>query len=397
MAPFTWLIPRNPALWLIIGREHGLYLDNAKYFHAWLCGNLPPDQQAVFLSEHARTLDTLAETDASTVRYPSAHAFSVLLRAGTVVTDTADFREHGRVGFLRGARMVQLWHGAPLKDIELAHHAQRLRKASEPLRTAVKIQKWVIGRYASVDTLVSTSGFFTERVFRHCFNARNIIETGYPRNDMLYGGDDYPRTLVRIGVDLAAWERLAGHRRGGGKVALYAPTFRRERNSPFADGRIDLERLSGQAVAENVLIALKLHPFMRGLYLHDAYPGIVEIAADSDIYPLLREVDVLATDYSSIFFDYLLLDRPMVFYPYDYENYVSQDHRLLFGYEDMTPGPKAGKTEDFDSLLFAALRGTDDWAAERDRVKRLVFDHEDGHASRRIQQWLARNSGASEQ
>ena len=133
---------------------------------------------------------------------------------------------------------------------------------------------------------------------------------------------------------------------------------------------------------------LKLHPFLAARMSGLSAPNILQVSPVSDIYPLLSHFDVLLTDYSSIFFDYLLLDRPIVFYPYDMDSYRS-GRELLFDYDAMTPGPRA---VDFDGLLAvieATLTQPDTFAAERKRVTDLVHDHRDGRSMARL--WVELN------
>ena len=108
------------------------------------------------------------------------------------------------------------------------------------------------------------------------------------------------------------------------------------------------------------------------------------VAANSDIYPLLRDVDVLVTDYSSIYFDFLLLDRPVVFFCYDLDSYTRDDRALLFDYQTMTPGPKARTMAELVSALHQVAAGDDPWRAERALVASLVFDHLEAGASKRL-------------
>lgn len=387
--PMGWLLPRDPRLWVVLGREHGRYIDNAKYFHAWLHGNLPAGQRVVFVGERRDELSRVEAAGGHVAHYPGWRAFWLLLRAGTVVCDTADAIDHGRVGLMAGARRVQIWHGAPLKEIELPLHRRRLAALPAVLRPALRFQKFVLGRYAPWDFLVSTSDYFTRHAFSACLPARRIVASGYPRNDMLFGADGYPPALLRVNVDETGAARLAAHRAAGGRVVLYAPTFRADGGSPFA-AHIDLAGLSDFARQRNLLFALKLHPVMAGRYAVDAYPGVVEIAAASDVYPLLPAVDVLVTDYSSIYFDFLLLDRPLVFYPYDLDRYVADERRLLFPYEQMTPGPKVATFGELLAAVGDAVAGSDGkWSGQRRRVRELAFDGRDGHASRRLAQALA--------
>jgi CDP-glycerol glycerophosphotransferase len=383
--PFTLLIPRDATRWIVIGRERGKFLDNAKHFFCWLHARSPGHITTAFLSENSATVALLRDHGACAIRYPDLAAIWQLLRAGNIVVDSAEFIEHGRIGFIRGARLIQIWHGAPLKEIELPLFERRLSSLPAWQRPLLRFQKWIVGRHARPDVLVSTSTFFSEHAFRHAFNPRKICVTGYPRNDAMLGPDMDTRPLSMLNTDDAARDRFTAHRANGGRSILYAPTFRKDGRSPFESGDIDLSRWSEFAVRHGLLIGLKLHPIMAGRIALDAMPGIIEISPDSDIYPILRHIDILVTDYSSIFFDFLLLDRPLVFHACDLESYVSDDRKLLFDYESMTPGPK---TDTFEALLHALERalasGDPDWAGERERVRRLAFDNFDANASERL-------------
>ncbi|HEX5314678.1 MAG TPA: CDP-glycerol glycerophosphotransferase family protein [Gammaproteobacteria bacterium] len=387
--PLTWLVPRDPRRWLVIGREHGRFLDNAKYFFIWMQQNTADEVTVSFLSERRRAVRDLRAAGARAVSYPGLRAFFALLRSQTVVVDTVDPIEHGRLGFLRGARLVQLWHGAPLKQVERPLYLRQLAATGALARSLLRLYKRIIRRYRPSDVLVSTSTYFTERAFGPCFAARRIVATGYPRNDIVLSGEGYSPALVNINVDQRAADTLARHRAGGGRVVLYAPTFRADMRSPFENGTISLARWSAHAKAHGYVLLLKLHPSMQARSLLAALPSVIALAPESDVYPMLRDTDAMVTDYSSIFFDYLLLDRPIVFFVYDRKRYASEDHGFLFDYDEMTPGPKVESADE----LFAAIErnlGTapDSWADARRRVVALAFDHRDGQASRRLWQAL---------
>jgi CDP-glycerol glycerophosphotransferase len=225
-------------------------------------------------------------------------------------------------------------------------------------------------------------------VFDICFNTKNIIEAGYSRNDCLLSPELEVYGLLSMNVDQKARHRMVEHRRCGGRVVLYAPTYRDDFRSPFDDGSIDLSKWAEAAGRNNMLLVLKLHPEMLGRTPSITDSTIVHIEPSSDIYPLLREVDLLVSDYSSIHFDFLLMDRPIVFFPYDLSRYISENRPLMFDYDSMTPGPKAHNFTELLSLIQTSLGEgkTDAWKAERDRVRDLAFDHIDCHASERI--WM---------
>lgn len=384
ITPLSWLIPRDPERWLVIGREHGKFLDNAKHFFCWVHSYKHDACRISFLTEHPQTAQLLSDMGVEVVRYPRPSGMWALLRAGTIVIDTVDHIDHGRIGFMSGARIVQLWHGAPLKEIEIPLHERRLARLTPPKRAMLRMLKAIIGRYQCVDFLVSTSEFFTCHAFIKCFRVKRIVNTGYPRNDVIPDGKEHQDGLIMANVDVRARSRIQAARAKGKKVVLYSPTFRKDRHSPFHAGGVDLVYWSRMAEQHHYLLVLKLHPLMSGLYEGFESDSVIDVDADSDIYPLLQHVDLMITDYSSIFFDFLLMDRPILYFAYDLEHYTSADRHLFFDYAGMTPGSKLCN---FDSLLTAipeSLEHPGTWASERARVRDLVFDQRDSHASQRI-------------
>ncbi|WP_334180697.1 CDP-glycerol glycerophosphotransferase family protein [Pseudomonas nitroreducens] len=381
--PLTILVPRNPRLVVVIGREHGKYLDNAKHFFCRM-QNHASQWRCVFLTESPAIHSLLHRNGGEVLLYPGLRACFTLLRAGTLVVDSMDYVEHGRVGLLRGAQVVQLWHGAPLKEIELGLYHRRLERLPHLLGGLVDIYKAIVGRYRRTNLLVSTSQFFTEHAFGGNFHADLILPLGYPRNDAMLEPTSCDNALVHCNVDSEAGARMRKHRESGGKVLAYMPTFRKDKASPFDAGYVDIKRLSALCECVGVLLVIKLHPLMQGCYNVELPECLIEVDPDSDFYPLLSSVDFLVTDYSSIYFDFLLLDRPIIFYPYDLDEYLRDDRGFLFEYRDMTPGACAQSFEELLISIEEHVLGSDDYVAQRHRVSRLVFDHLDANAAERL-------------
>lgn len=108
--------------------------------------------------------------------------------------------------------------------------------------------------------------------------------------------------------------------------------------------------------------------------IFSGYSNIADITDKSmDIQELLMDTDLLITDYSSTYIDYLLLDRPMVFYDFDYQDYLRTDREMYYDYDEVTPGYKAetfGQLLDELDLIF---QGEDQWREERRRVRDLFY------------------------
>jgi CDP-glycerol glycerophosphotransferase len=165
------------------------------------------------------------------------------------------------------------------------------------------------------------------------------------------------------------------------------PTFR-DTGLDFMDesGLLVLQPqdLAEFAKAHDVLFLLKLHPYVEDRRL-SAIPGVLRYPSHQDIYPLLPLADALVTDYSSVYMDYLLLNRPIHFFTYDQRRYCTQDRELFFPYEDMTPGPIARTQRELLADLHASLvLGQDRHEQERLALREKLFTHVDACASQRI-------------
>ena len=200
----------------------------------------------------------------------------------------------------------------PLKEIELAVFQKKLRRSNRFLRLSWRLHNWITGRYAKADVLLCTSNR-VRNLFMMCFHAAHVSTAGYPRNDVLLDTALQAHPLVLASVDGDAATRIAQHRARGGKhVALYAPTFRKNLLDPLDTTAVDIRSLSLAAESLGLLLLIKLHPWAHAKSLDIELPGIVRILPETDVYPLMSGVDILITDYSSIYFDYLLLNRPVL-------------------------------------------------------------------------------------
>lgn len=383
--PLTLLVPRKKGLWLFIGREEGKFVDNVKHMYAHVAGM--PGIKAIFVSEDRPLCRKLRELGASAVEYPGLRGIWLLLRAEILLVDSMNWPDHGRGQLAHGARLLQMWHGIPLKEIELPMHARRLARIPGWRRVVLNIYKRVTLRYPVVDWLVSTSAFMTAHAFDPCFNFARVIETGYPRNDILLGKPRGPlaERLINLNVDARALGRIESFRAVGGKCLLYAPTFRKHMQSPFENGTLDLEVMQSFLARHNMLLALKLHPLMSGRQDLQATGNLVWIEPDSDIYPLLPLFDALITDYSSIYFDFLLLNREIIFFPYDLDSYVADDRKLFFDYNSVTPGAKCFDQAGLQQAIIDQTSGDGrDFSSPRHALAKLSFDELQGRAAENI-------------
>jgi CDP-glycerol glycerophosphotransferase (TagB/SpsB family) len=176
------------------------------------------------------------------------------------------------------------------------------------------------------------------------------------------------------------------------KIILYAPTWREygSRSSFFPFDDKDLSVINNFLIKEDAYLLLRGHREEMELIStnydqNETFSRI--ISAHQDLFPdvqqLLSYTDVLLTDYSSIYFDYLLLDKPMIFLPYDLDEYQSY-RGFLFDYDAYTPGVKVFNQKDFLKELEISLNVPEILSVERVRMRDLFHLHQNGGSSKRI-------------
>jgi CDP-glycerol glycerophosphotransferase len=372
----TKLIPRSNNL-VIFGAGKGkLFSDNTKYLY--LQAIKDPDIKAVWITKNKKLYEKLKAQNYCCELANSFKGKITQLRAKVAVCSYgaySDFR--GRL--LGGAIVVNLWHGVGLKKVIYAHskspkykryyHPNRLRRYIN--RTIIELTRFK--RYYLVSTSPKVSSYYPETFL---VKPENVIEMGQARNDIFYD------------QSLVDKHSLPTFFHQGKRIITYMPTHRLDGKKKMQiDSILDLEALNNFCKANNCLFLIKTHFYAEKLRLED-YESIINFGgADIDPQVLLKYTDVLITDYSSCYTDFLLLDRPVLFYCYDYDWYITSDRELYHDYDEVTPGPRC-KT--FEELLFhleEIAKGLDKYKQERKRVLDIFYSPEN-RGPVAAKQWL---------
>jgi CDP-glycerol glycerophosphotransferase len=163
------------------------------------------------------------------------------------------------------------------------------------------------------------------------------------------------------------------------------PTFRDSNPNFLQDLEIDATVLNVTLQASNVVLLIKLHPGTPDAALKQFadHSNIRILDGADDIYPILPFCDYLITDYSSIFIDFLLLDREMFFFSFDLDLYIAKNRSLYYDYRDIAPGRQLVEKESF-MRLFQGGTQTSYFDAHRRRLTEFFYDHRDFNNSARI-------------
>ena len=274
---------------------------------------------------------------------------------------------------------TQCWHGTPLKRLgfDLTHYDNQLNTVKE-MRKRYKVETEKFSYFISPSAYASG-------VFRSAWNLKEfgkndiIIEKGYPRNDFLF---KYTENDV-----LEIKKRILGEDIKDKKIILYAPTYRANQHESGVGyvykEEVDFEKMR-EKLGEEFIILFRPHYFVASVFNFDKYKGFVYNASDvDDINDLYVISDMLITDYSSVFFDYANLKRPMIFYMYDLDYYRDESNGFYFDVEENLPG-KIVKTD--DDLIDEIIRVSKEFKYD-EKYKQFneKFNYlDDGEASKRV-------------
>jgi CDP-glycerol glycerophosphotransferase (TagB/SpsB family)/glycosyltransferase involved in cell wall biosynthesis len=308
------------------------------------------------------------------VKRRSARYWQALARAGYLFNNATFPPEFGK---REGQVYVNTWHGTPLKAMGYDEPGGAIESRN------------VTRNFMMADYLLSTSPFMSERMYEQAYRLHNVapgrlVEEGYPRTDrQVLDGVGRARVRQRLrtaGVDVA----------DGATVVLYAPTWRGTSfHTPTDDAALLGERVRELAAAlpEGHTVLLKVH--QQVYELARLQPDLAPLLVPNHLATneVLGVTDVLVTDYSSIFFDFLSTGRPIAFYAPDLDDY--DGYRGLYLGEDELPGPRVGTTAELAAVVAAVGSGAAPDPAvthgEAYAAARLRFaPHDDGGATQRV-------------
>ena len=276
---------------------------------------------------------------------------------------------------------LECWHGTPLKRLgyDLQNEGGNVMNSLKEVREKYDLDA------AKFRYILSPSEFTTEK-FTSAWNLKQagkenaILQEGYPRNDYLLNHTPEDVEQVKRALHITPEDI------GGRKILLYAPTWR-DNQHDSADGYsyqlgVDFARLR-QALGEECIIRFRAHYLVANQFDFAAYEGFVwDVSQYPDINELYVVSDLLITDYSSVFFDYANLKRPILFYMYDLAAYRDDIRGFYLDLKEL-PGPIVETEEALIQAIPQALE-QDAYDEKYQRFHARFNALDDGHASERV-------------
>ncbi|WP_188454986.1 CDP-glycerol glycerophosphotransferase family protein [Virgibacillus oceani] len=357
------LIPKSRNL-VVFGGESGQgFRGNTKYIFLEMVKN--PNLKCVWISKNNSVISELTQRGFTAYKHHSWKGITAQLRAKLVI-HSHSINDDFSKSFLGGAISYSTWHGVGLKKVwgankntfsyKILHETSWLRRTFGKLVVKTNQAKT---NYV-VSTSPAVSSYYPETFL---VPKENVLELGQVRNDVFFNDSEEDLTIPD-------WIKNE-------KIIMYMPTHRKfgkletDINLVF-----DFQGLNGYCSQAGYKFLVKRHMYSTG-QVPTIYENIIDISNESyDPQLLLKYTDMLVTDYSSCYTDYLLLDRPVLFYSYDLDVYLKKSNEMYFNYFDVTPG---SKVINFPKLLEEIKLNTEEpdiYKTERDRVLNVFYSKE---------------------
>lgn len=354
--PIMRKLPMNSKTIVFEGWWAKKYHCNPRYFYEYMQENHP--EYKCIWSLNDENIDV--KGNAKKVKHGSLKYFYYMATSKYFVNNVNFSDSYEK---RKNAVEIQTMHGTPLKTLGL--------DVKDEFPTQEHVDRF-LRRCARWDYLVVQSDAVAN-ITDSCYAyEKEYLKTGYPRNDILFNKNN-EKDINEIKKEL----NIPTDK----KVILYAPTWRIRDKFDF---EFDIKEMKRRLGDEYVLIT-RIHPFaIKGFNRNNIDEFVRDFSDYESIEKLYLISDILITDYSSVMFDYAILDRPILFYTYDLELYRDNLRGFNLDFEEEAPGPLIKESHE----LIRAIENIEDVKVENaERMKKFrekYCQYEKGNASEQI-------------
>lgn len=329
---------------------------NLKYLYLYLRRH---GKQKVYLaSNNKRDVEIFSRYGIDVVSYPSQAFIDLVFKTKIKIVDQTPI-DPLLVRCLGIGKSFQLWHGITVERLGVLADYKLLK----------------------YDLVLSTSDFVSDYSFSKIYLYDKIVNCGYPRNDVLIYDD-----IELVNVDLDTLDLVKNDRINS--YVVYMPTHRLY---GFKSNPLDYRKLNEFGLKHNIRFIIKMHPLVAlklrdDLHLYHDGRGLSNVIiypAHMDIYPVLKYSDALIADYSSVYFDYLYLDKPIIFFCYDYDEWAESEQGVVLDYFAHSPGDKCRTNEELFNSVLMNLQD-DKYSMDRASLLTKMFENRTQRASELI-------------
>lgn len=355
---FSKASPRFENKWIYIASDGNRFAENSKYLYLNNVNKKEGKIEHIWIGASEEVIQELRSNGFSAYYANSIKAKYHLLTAGVAIETHGP--QFGR--YLSGATIIDTHHGNALKTMGSDKDVER---SSGGCVDYIKSRVW--HRLVSISYLQVTNNGIPKETFKKArqLTESEILIAPYPRLDPFFKND----SMFKLGVNKQLLSEIQ-EKNQNRNVVIYAPTWREafeEKNGKALSNICpDFKYINNLMERTGSILYISTHPREPLEIDYNKYEHISKLETGGDIYPFLRYCDVLITDYSSIFYDFLFADQPICFYAPDLAEYQAT-RGLYFEYKKHVPGPVSQSTSELIRDLNLALAGNDQYATNRSK------------------------------
>lgn len=349
LLPIYWisfLTPRDKNIWLFGSTFGNRFADNPKYLYLYANQNQKNEIRPIWITHNKDVVQFLNGKNYEVYYYRSLKGIYYCLRGKVYIFD--NYSKDISFWLSGGATKVNLWHGVGNKKI---NYDNKFDKVRHPKNNWEKFKTFLrrMSDEKPSHYVLATSPVKT-KIFMSAFRVAqsHIIEAGLPRNDALLDPEFqnlYNEKEKELITSITNW------RKKNLQVNCYMPTFRNSETKLFSV--MNFDKFNHFLVQNNMIFLVKLHPksIIANKFKEFNYSNIKYVDANIDPYTFLQLVDILTTDYSSIYTDFMLLNRPVVGFYYDYDSYSQDTRECYFDFDEYMPELKAYNMDELIEVI----------------------------------------------
>ncbi len=315
------IIPKNQNLW-IFGAWYGQkYSDNPKAFFEYIQANHSDKTKVIWIAKNKETIHQIRQNGHIALHEKSLSGIWNQMRAGKAIVCQSLHDDLFSPAIGNSTPVIQLWHGIPLKKIMFDAFVEKEKNSLG------KFVDWLSPYNKHRNDIITATSPFTQSLLAKAFRVepRQVLTSGFPRNDVFFQNIE-PQTTDQF-------------------KCIYMPTFRGGKATEcdlFEQYGFDVNTIEEQLIKHNIHLTLRMHPVNKPpakIIEQIKNSSVIKLDASDDIYETINKYDCLITDYSSVYIDFLLSNKPIIFAPFDLEEYKKQERSLYFEFEEATINP----------------------------------------------------------
>lgn len=354
---------RDNRLWCFVDDSNSFYL------FLQLCYNNNPLSCYLLVNNKHRAKE-LRKYYKGVLYINSLKAILIQLKASMVFL-THSMPSKTSFSLMGGAIKFNLWHGIGIKNMGCIN---KNPNQDLWLKVSDREKKWNVDFLNAYPDILLASSPASAEWLSQCFGLPmdKIVISSYPRIDVIK--TKILENFIHLPIN-KHYIDLIDHLKNFKKTFLYMPTWRDDNRNFFVHLHFDLNKLNEHMKKIDSIFIFKFHPYTKlpesckGLY-----SNLIFLDSNYDVYPWIDEIDVLITDYSSIYYEFIILDedKEIILFPFDEYEYKNDKRGLFFNYERDMP---ASRVYNFQELMSKLVLEKINLIPERNRIIKKFWNY----------------------